>query len=321
MEPLRPVDRQPVGRGVRLTVPDERSVLLPRNRVRADEHDGEQDLRVFEGVKRRVANRLAGEGRRISRGAVQENLPARGPDHLEPTGSNDRSGEAERADEIMGVGLVDLAVRERRRMEREVADEEPSCVSRGIRREVQPKSHLAAEVGRQTHVRGGPDPGSSCRQRRTGTEREVRPVRERGRVSDLEAKPILWVRDLARVVERGPCLRCVAEVERDVDRRGAREEVIGRGPCCGDRVVRVRPGRVVPWPEDRARRWNPTLESAAFSRRSNRSSCMYWTIVPRPEASRTFSSWSVYRRPSSGWRVPSPFAAPAVPANGKPRGI
>src|SRR5439155_972639 len=83
--------------------------------------DREQDLRVLQEIKRRVSDRFVRDGRTILRRTVEENLPARGPDDLEPSRSDGGAREAQRSDEIVGVRLVDFPFIEGRRVEREVA--------------------------------------------------------------------------------------------------------------------------------------------------------------------------------------------------------
>src|SRR5437867_1651332 len=140
--------------------------------------------------------------------------------------------------------------------EREVANEESSCAPGGIRGEVQPEAHPVAEVAGQVDPDIGPNTRGGLWQVVETRREEVRPIREWIVLGDLELELVLGVRDLPRVVKRGPGLGRETEVERDVDRRGSREEIIHGRPAHGHRVVRVRPVRVVPRPEGGARRRN-----------------------------------------------------------------
>src|SRR3989454_9491005 len=207
MEPFGLVDSEPIRRGMGFAVSQVRAMLEARNRERSDEHDGEQDLRILEDVKRRVAERLVRNRGRISRRTVKQNLPAGGSDHLEPSGSDDGAREAQRANQIVGIVLDDLCLVEGGRVEREVTNKESPSAAGRVRSKVQSESHPVAEEARQVDPYVGPNAGSGLRQVQTGSEQEVRPIRKCGCVGDLKSEPILGIRDLAGVVECGPSLR------------------------------------------------------------------------------------------------------------------
>ena len=142
-------------------------------------------------------------------------------------------------------------------MKREVANEESSCAPGGIRGEVQPEADSVAEVAGQVDSDIGPHTRGGLRHVVETRREEVRPIREWIVLGDLEPELVLGVRDLPRVVKRGPGLGREPEVERDVDRRGSREEIIHGRPAHGHRVVHIGTGRVVPRPEGGTRRRNP----------------------------------------------------------------
>src|SRR5207247_9823244 len=106
------------------------------------------------------------------------------------------------------VPLVEIG-----RVEREVTNEESPRAACGVRSEVQPQSHPVSEVAGQVDAHLGPNAGSGLWQIRTGPERQVRPIRECGRVGGLQSQPILRIRDLPGVVESSPGLRREAKVE------------------------------------------------------------------------------------------------------------
>src|SRR5256712_9537017 len=189
MEPLGLMDREPIRRGMGFAVSQVRAMLNARNRVRSDEHDGEQDLRVLEHVKRRVANRLVRNRGRISRRTVKQDLPAGSSDHLKPPGSDDGAREAQRAHQIVGIVLDDLSLVEGGRVEREVTNKESPSAAGRVRREVQPESHPVAEEALQVDPYVGPNAGSGLRQVQAGSEKKARPTPKGGRGGRLESGP------------------------------------------------------------------------------------------------------------------------------------
>src|SRR5439155_23606704 len=113
-----------------------------------------------------------------------------------------RVRKTQRSDQVVCVRLDDLASVKGRRPEREVAEVKSPRAACGVRREVQPESHPIAEVAAQVDGRGRPDARSGLTEIDAGSEGEVRPIREGGRVGDLEVEAISRILDLARLGDR-----------------------------------------------------------------------------------------------------------------------
>src|SRR6266545_3843784 len=120
VQPLHLVDRGPIHARMGLAIPVVRAVLEARNGVGGHEHDAEEDLRVLRHIERTEADRVGGQVARIPRRGVAEDLAAGRANQVHSAGRERGVGEAQRADEVVGVLLEDFALVVGRRMKCEI---------------------------------------------------------------------------------------------------------------------------------------------------------------------------------------------------------